>query len=487
MENRYVKIGSLKNIEAFRSHISSLGLGLECDDSILPGPESPLANSFNLNGFRIGNRFAIHPMEGWDAGEDGNPSPPLIRRWVRFGQSGAKLIWGGEAVAVRHEARANPNQLYFGEHTRAGLARLFNVLSDAHRERFGNTDDLLVGLQLTDSGRFSKPNRKDRMEPRVLYRHPILDRKFHLSQECHVLTDGEIREVISDYVRAGRAAQEIGFHFVDIKHCHGYLGHEFLSAHTRRGDFGGPFDNRTRFLQEVVAGIRSEAPGLMIGVRLSAFDLVPYRPDPELTSENGLGPGIPEDYSGCLPYRYGFGVNEREPVKIDLTETYRFMDLLRSLNIELVNITAGSPYYNPHIQRPAYYPPSDGYQPPEDPLVGVWRQIEVTKRIKFKYPDLPIVGTGYSYLQEYLPHVAQHVVRDGGADFVGIGRMVLSYHDLPHDTLAKGTLDLRRLCRTFSDCTTAPRNGLRSGCYPLDTYYKKSPEAKIIRTVKKKI
>ena len=43
----------------------------------------------------------------------------------------------------------------------------------------------------------------------------------------------------------------------------------------------------------------------------------------------------------------------------------------------------------------------------------------------------------------------------------------------------------KRLCRTFSDCTTAPRNGLVSGCYPLDAFYKKSPEMKLLAAAKK--
>ena len=485
--DRFVKIGALKDVDAFRAHVARLGLSLTCDDEILKAPESPLAQPLDVGGFRVGNRFAIQPMEGWDAREDGNPSDHVLRRWVRFGESGAKLIWGGEAVAVRHEGRANPNQLYFADHTREGLSRLLRALTDAHRGRFGSTHDLLVGLQLTHSGRFCKPNRKDRMEPRILYRHPILDWKFGLPPDYPLLTDGDIRGIIADYVRAARAAHEMGYRFVDVKHCHGYLGHEFLSAWTRPGDYGGPFENRTRFLREIVEAIRSEAPGLMIGVRLSAFDFVPFRPDPALTTEEGLGPGIPEDFAGCLPYRYGFGVNEGRPTEFDLTETFRFMDLLRSLRVELVNLSAGSPYYNPHIQRPAYYPPSDGYQPPEDPLVGVCRQIEVTARVKARYPDLPTVGTAYSCLQEYLPHVAQAVVREKKADFVGLGRMVLAYHDLPHDALSKGRLDTKRLCRTFSDCTTAPRNGLRSGCYPLDLFYKKSEEARVIREIKKKI
>ena len=82
------------------------------------------------------------------------------------------------------------------------------------------------------------------------------------------------------------------------------------------------------------------------------------------------------------------------------------------------------------------------------------------------------VGTGYSYLQEYVIHAAQAVVRQSWTDVVGLGRMVLSYPDLPADSLAGQSLTRTKICRTFSDCTTAPRHGLRSGCYPLDDFYK---------------
>ena len=224
-----------------------------------------------------------------------------------------------------------------------------------------------------------------------------------------------------------------------------------------------------------------------IGVRLSAFDFVPYKPNPALAAPGKLGPGMPEEYAHCLPYNYAFGVNAANPVEHDLTETFQFLALLESLGIKLVNLSAGSPYYNPHIQRPAIYPPSDGYQPPEDPLVGVARQINMVKQLKAKFPKLILVGSGYSYLQEYLPHVAEHYVRNGHVDIVGIGRAVLSYPTMLADATRKGKLETRYVCRTFSDCTTAPRNGLRSGCYPLDDYYKSFPDAPKLKEIKKSV
>jgi len=144
----------------------------------------------------------------------------------------------------------------------------------------------------------------------------------------------------------------------------------------------------------------------------------------------------------------------------------------------------GSPYYNPHIQRPALFPPSDGYLPPEDPLAGVARQIKVTGEIKKAFPNMTVVGSAYSYLQEWLPNVGQYILRHHMSDFIGLGRMVLSYPELPADVLGNLPLKRGKLCRTFSDCTTAPRNGIRSGCYPLDPFYKQSPEFEKLKQLK---
>ena len=418
-------------------------------------------------------------MEGWDATTDGKPTELVTRRWQRFGQSGAKLIWGGEAVAVRPDGRANPRQLVINQSNRPDLARLRESLIRAHAARW-NTDDLFIGLQLTHSGRFCRPTDNQRLEPQILYAHPLLNRKFGLPDNYPVMTDSEIEQLIADYVKAAVLAQAAGFQFVDLKHCHGYLGHEFLSAVDRPGKYGGSFANRTRFLREIVSGIRSAATGLEIGVRLSAFDFIPFQPSQEPSSSAMNGVGVPDHWPLASGYPYAFG-GDGTGIGIDLTEPHQFLDLLEDLDIRLVNITAGSPYYNPHIQRPALFPPTDGYQPPEDPLVGVARQIDVTAELKAKHPNMLLVGSGYSYLQEWLPNVAQNVIRTGKADFVGLGRMVLTYPELCADVLEGKPLQRKRICRTFSDCTTAPRKGMVSGCYPLDEFYKQRPEAKRLK------
>ncbi|MCU1242506.1 MAG: namA 2 [Candidatus Acidoferrum typicum] len=476
--SRILRLGSVKNVSQFAEHLRALQLQIPCDVEILSAAGSPLFAPLARGEIKIGNRIAINPMEGWDGTADGNATENTLRRWRRFGQSGAKLIWGGEAVAVSHAGRANPHQLVIAERTRSGLAQLRAALVAEHVLAAGSDAGLLVGLQLTHSGRFCKPNSHTRTEPKILFRHPILDRRLGLGRDFPLLADSEIESIVEEFHSAGRIASELGFDFVDVKHCHGYLGHEFLGAHTREGKYGGSFENRTRFLREVVQGIRAVAPWLKIGVRVSAFDTVPFHPDPAQsangTSGTQLGPGIPEPHADLIPYQWGFGVNASDPTQPDLAEPIQFLSLLESLNISLVNLTAGSPYYNPHIQRPALYPPSDGYAPPEDPLVGVARQMNATRELKRRFPNLLFVGTAYSYLQDFLPHVAQAALREDWVDSVGLGRMVLTYPEIFLDAAQGRAVQHKRICRTFSDCTTAPRNGLPSGCYPLDSHYKTS-------------
>lgn len=471
----YPRISTFKTHEQFQQRLQQLQLDLPVDETVASGDGAPLGQSLVSRAGLIGNRFCILPMEGWDGTTDGKPTDLTRRRWVNFGLSGAKLIWGGEAVAVRHDGRANPNQLLLTEDNLADIAALREELVRTHEERFSQVDDLCVGLQLTHSGRFARPNEKAKAEPRTAYRHAVLDKKLGLTTDAELLSDDELKQLVDDFIAACVRAQRAGFSWVDVKHCHGYLGHEMLSGYDRPGEFGGSFENRTRFLRDIVSGIRASAPGLEIGVRLSIFDFTPYEP-----GENEGRTGVP---SASGPYPYAFG-GDGTGQGINLEEPSAFVSLLSDLDIDLLCTTCGSPYYNPHIQRPAIFPPSDGYQPPEDPLMGVHRQIDATARLKALHPEMIVVGTGYSYLQEWLPHVGQAVVTSGGADSIGLGRMVLSYPDLPADVLSGQTMARKKICRTFSDCTTAPRNGIVSGCYPLDPHYKQMPERDQLLAIK---
>lgn len=481
MSGSYPRIGGLGGVEGFRRRIDELGIELPADEAIAPAASSPLAQPLPLPRegrlpSRCANRFVIHPMEGWDGTAEGEPSDLTVRRWQQFGRSGAGLIWGGEAVAVQEDGRANPRQLWINERTAPAIGGLRRALLDAAGDH-----SPVIGLQLTHSGRWSQTARRT-PAPRIAHRHPLLDRRVGIADDSSVLTDAELDRLAQSFARAAHLAQQEGFDFVDIKHCHGYLLHECLAARRRPGAYGGPtLEERTRLLRAVIAAVRDAAPGLAIAVRLSVFDLVPHRPA-YVGDDGRLGPGTPEPTN--LPYEHGFGVDALHPECIDLREPIAVAEILRDLGVRLLNVTAGSPYYVPHVQRPAAFPPSDGYAPPEDPLVGVARLLHAARVVKTEVPELLVVSTGWTYLQDFLPHVAQATLRAGWFDAVGIGRLVLSYPELPCDLLSDKRLDRKRICRTFSDCTTAPRKGLVSGCYPLDPFYRNRPEHMELKRLK---
>jgi NADPH2 dehydrogenase len=476
MSVRYPRVASFKTPQGFRDYLAASGIALPFDDELEPARTSPLAAPLTIGDREIDNRFAILPMEGWDGTDAGEPSDLTTRRWRHFGESGASLIWGGEAVAVRHDGRANPQQLLLTASTAKSIEQLRTTLRSAHADRFGrpSSDRLYVGLQLTHSGRFAKSRTDHVPEPLVAYHHPWLDRRF--PGGVRVLTDDELDRLCDNFVAAANLAWQTGFEFVDIKHCHGYLGHELLSARHRPGRYGGSLENRLRFLRNIVDGIRATTPQLRIGVRVSVLDSVPFTPGPDRV-------GVAE-VQGDELYDYAFGRLDDRDMNATLADSRAMLAELRAMGIGFVCITAGSPYYCPHVQRPALFPPSDGYDPPEDPLRGVARQLDAAAHLKAAFPDMTIVGTGYSYLQEWLPNVAQHNVRSGRVDIVGLGRMVLAYPDLPADVLAGRPLKRASICRTFSDCTTGPRNKLVSGCYPLDKFYAAHPHHEQLKAVK---
>jgi 2,4-dienoyl-CoA reductase-like NADH-dependent reductase (Old Yellow Enzyme family) len=414
-------------------------------------------------------------MEGWDGTREGLPSELTERRWRRFGSSGAGWIWGGEAVAVRRDGRANPHQLVIEPASAPALARLREALLD--EARVAGRRSPVVGLQLTHSGRWSIPE-PGRRCPRIAFRHPILDRRAGVESDAALLSDAELSSLLDAFAEGAALAEAAGFDFVDVKHCHGYLLHELLAARGRPGRYGGAgLAERGTFALACLAAVRRAAPRLRIGVRLSLFDSVPHRSDPE------TGVGAPEPHA--LPYLHGFGCDPEAPERADLGEPIALARSLLAAGAAWINVTAASPYYAPHLQRPALFPPSDGYAPPEDPLAGVARLLGAARALKAALPEAVVVSSGWSYLQEWIPHVAQACLREGWFDAVGLGRMALSYPELPADALAGRRLARGKLCRTFSDCTTAPRNGLVSGCYPLDPFYRERPEHEALQTVKR--
>ncbi|MCK5942664.1 MAG: hypothetical protein KAI24_11880 [Planctomycetes bacterium] len=274
---RFPAPGHFRSAADFAAHLATIDPDWRIDERV--EPNGPLAQPITVHGRALGNRFACHPMEGWDGTADGRATELTLRRWRNFGRSGAALVWGGEAFAVQRDGRANERQLYLDNDRDAAatMAALLGALREGAQEAGLGAGEPFVGLQLTHSGRFSRPDGPP--APLVAHRHPQLDVKYPHTAAAPLLTDGDLERIGDNYVRAARLAQQAGFDFVDVKSCHGYLLHELLGARQRPGAYGGDLAGRTRLFERIVAGIRSECPGLHVGVRLSLADLVPFEKD----------------------------------------------------------------------------------------------------------------------------------------------------------------------------------------------------------------
>lgn len=444
----YFKFKTLNDLQA-EAH--RLRVELPAQDDL-----SPLFRSLAVGSFILGNRLCIHPMEGCDGTTDGLPGELTERRYRRFGAGGAKLIWG-EAAAIVPEARANPRQLVISAIHYPQLARLAEIARTAHQAIFHNTDDLLIGLQLTHSGRYSF------QQPQIACHDDVLDNR--LTAPARYLTDDDLKRLEDQFVAAAHIAFQAGFQFIDIKQCHRYLLNELLSARTRPGPYGGSFENRTRFVRNIITRIRSEIPNLLVASRLNLFDGLPF---------HGSTGTVGKVDAANLPLKNYWGTNPQCPDEMDLSEPCRWVIELKQLGVALLNLTLGNPYASPHYLRPFEYPPPDGYLTPEHPLLGVARHLAAARTIQQLDTTLACVGSGYSWLQEFLFHVGAANIEQGYINIVGVGRGSLSQPDFAKQLMDHGKLDRKRVCRTFSYCTALMRSKHNAegqfvtGCPPFD-------------------
>ncbi|MHB0857398.1 MAG: oxidoreductase [Anaerolineae bacterium] len=400
---------------------------------------APLARRVGIGGLATPNALAVQPMEGCDGMPDGRPDELTLRRYQRFARGGAGLLWF-EATAVVPEGRANPRQLLISPDTAPSLEALRCSALAAGREVNGASYQPFTVLQLAHSGRYSRP--VDRPAPLLAHHDGVLDGVQSLPGDYPLVSDDALRRLEDSYVAAARLAHACGFDAVDIKSCHRYLISELLAAHTRPGPYGGSFENRTRLLLDVVRRVHQELPGLQIAIRLNVYD--------------------------GHPYPWGWGVDRQDPALPDLTEPLRLIGLLQEARVTALNVTAGNPYYTPHINRPFDTNVTGGYTPTEHPLAGVARLIDLARQVKAGFPDLVVIGSGYSWLRQHLGCVAAAAIERGWADMVGVGREAFAYPDFARDLLCRGALEPRRTCIACSRCTQIMRDHGRSGCVPFD-------------------
>ncbi|MBN2327577.1 MAG: FAD-dependent oxidoreductase [Candidatus Omnitrophica bacterium] len=421
------------SLDELKQKIDELGLDIPTSDDF-----SILAEPVSYGSKMVPNRLACHPMEGCDGLPNGAPSDLTLRRYKRFGAGGAGLIWG-EACAITPESRANPRQLWIHDETVNDFRRMVELTREEARKSMDH-DPFLV-LQLTHSGRYSRPVKKP--APIIAHHSEILDPKHNLPPDYPLITDEELDRLQDIYVQAAEMAREAGFDAVDIKSCHRYLMSELLASHTRENSrYGGPFENRVRLLLETVAKIRKAMPDFEVTSRLNVYD--------------------------AISYPYGWGVDRDDYRKPDLTEPKKLVGLLQDLGYHGINVTIANPYFNPHYGRPYDHPIVGGYPPKEHPLEGVERMLRMAEAIQKSHPDLTIVGTGYSWLRHYVPYFAAGTIKEGWNSIVGLGRGGFAYPDFAHDILKKGGMAPMKVCITCSSCTQIMRDHGRTGCVVRD-------------------
>lgn len=426
-----------RTLEDLQAEVGRLGLEIAFQQDL-----SPLHREVEVYGHTLPNALGIHPMEGCDGTADGKPDELTFRRYERFARGGAGLLWF-EATAVAWAGRANPRQLWASPENVSELARLRETALRAAKEVHGPGHEPLCVLQLTHSGRYSKPDGTPR--PIIAQHNPWLDQKQGIAPDYPVISDDELERLEDEYVKAARVAVEAGFRVIDVKSCHRYLISELLGAHARPGKYGGPFENRTRFQVNVIDKIRAElGESLQIAMRLNTWD--------------------------GLPFPYGWGVNPEtegaEPgsLPVDLAEPKRLLGELVKRGVRLVNLSLGNPYYNAHLTRP-YDTPAVGLTlPAEHPLEGVARAFRVARELSAAYPELVAVGAGYSWLRQFFPFAAAANLARGAQKIAGVGREAFAYPDFARDLLEKGAMDAKKVCLACSKCTDIMRDGGRTGC-----------------------
>ncbi len=447
---RYFRFKTLNELQQEAERIGAASVRFEADTTEV---QHLLARPVAIGSRTVGNSIAIHPMEGCDGTVDGRPGELTYRRYERFARGGAKLIWF-EATAVNEAGRANTRQLWLNEQTRDDFARILDRIHKVHA-----ADGLLVPMQLTHSGRYSVPKRI------IADHNPQVDAKFGTAAQ-ELISDGELERLEDDYVRTAGLALAAGFDSVDIKMTHGYLLSELLGAKTRTGRYGGSLENRLRFPLNVIGKLRAAyGERLLIGARMGCFDSVPY-------SKGEDGRGVPSPFQ--TPYAHGFGVDADNPLREDLTEVIAAVKLLRDAGLRFLNVSIGCPYYNPHVTRPFEKPDEGNYEEPEHPLLGVDRHFRIAGAVQRACPELPVIGSGYSWLQRYAMHAGAANIRDGNVKFVGLGRGALAYPEFARDILETGELKELRVCKTVTFCTYLMRQKhhelgqFPTGCPPFD-------------------
>lgn len=419
------------SIDELKNSIQSLRLDIALSTDL-----TPLGQGVRINNRKTANALAVLPMEGCDSKPDGSPSELVRRRYLRLAGGGAGLLWW-EACAVTREGRANPLQMMLTEGNTASFQALLEQCNTESESKNGYRPVHI--LQLTHSGRYSRP--ESGPAPMIPQHDPILDPRVGLAGTEPVVSDDYLDDLVGRYVESALHAQKAGFDGVDIKACHRYLVSELLASHTRMGKYGGSFENRKRFLLDVVRAVRQAAGNdFIVACRFNIFD--------------------------AHPYPYGFGQDKKGGfLDFDPAEPVALARELCACGTDLLSNSAGNPYYiYPQVTRPFDTSSTGIPVPDEHPLESVARLFDFTSRIQKAAGSIPVVGNGYTWLRQFIPYAGAANLLAGRCALVGLGRSSLAYPDAPRDILAGSGMDPKKCCITCSKCTQIMRDHGRTGC-----------------------
>lgn len=429
---------AFRTLEELKAKTESLGITIPISNDW-----SSLARQVKVGNLLAPNAMAVLPMEGCDSQVDGSPTELVERRYQRFAAGGAGLLWW-EACAVVPEGKANPQQMMLTNNNLGEFERLITTSNQAAQNANGSDHCPIHILQLTHSGRYSRP-KDHKLEPLTVQRDPILDPRSGLTSESPVLSDAYLENLVEKYVHSAKLAKEAGFDGVDIKACHRYLLSELLGAHLRNGKYGGKFENRIRLLLDIVKETRNAVGrDFIIASRINVFD--------------------------AHPYPYGFGCDQNDMWKFHPAEPIELVRLLCKNGVGLLNNSAGNPYYiYPQVTRPFDRSSIGIPVPNEHPLESIARLFEFTHQIQVAAGCIPVVGSGYSWLRQFIPYVGAANLTNGRCSFIGMGRSSLAYPDAPREILAGKGMDPGKCCVTCSKCTQIMRDHGRTGCVVRDS------------------
>ena len=391
---------NISTLDDLRSQAADLNLSLPLSENL-----DSLKQALPIGKASAPNRLCVQPMEGCDASESGAPGELTLRRYRRFAEGGFGVIWI-EATAVEARGRSNPRQLWLNRRNVDAFAEFVQAVRKSARDCWGH--EVVLVLQLAHAGRYSRP--EGVADPVLVHHDPVLDKQQGVPADYPVLSDDELERLREKFFEVSRLALDAGFDGVDIKSCNGCLLSDLLSATDRAGKYGGPLENRTRFLCDVIGELKNSHAGVFPAARVS------LPPDPSEYSE----------LAQCL----------------------------KDAGAQLISIS--SPVGG------------SGFAEREEPLVRFMRQVDATRIVQQAVPDIPVVVGRLSWFRHFMPDIASGLISGGYASLVGFGRPALAYPALAYDILNRGQLDPDKCCINCDACIQLIRDGGHAGCVVMD-------------------